>query len=180
MLICFRRWQNSREITLHSPSGKPIPFWLSASHRNSYKKDHVLLQLHSLTVNKARPYCKEQKSFTPCKKQKTVATKKHERRRQVSSVLDYGQRTCVPCTKKTFVGALCIFKIVTHFMRFSRDCSFTLISVEQNTLKHSFPTSFPLSFLCRWSFNNILAIINIVILLYLAIRIWITLYCFIC
>ncbi|KAF2984520.1 hypothetical protein EK904_003466 [Melospiza melodia maxima] len=49
---------------------------------NSYKKDHVLLQLHSLTVNKARPYCKEQKSFTPGKKQRTVATKKHKRRRQ--------------------------------------------------------------------------------------------------
>jgi len=37
--------------------------------------------------------------------------------------------------KKPFVNTLCvyIFKIVTHFIRFFRDCSFTLISVEQNT-----------------------------------------------
>lgn len=108
LLIYFRMGQNSSKITLHLPSRKLTPFWLNASHRNSSKKDYALLQLHSVTVNKARSYCNEQKSSTPCKKQKTVATEKYKRRRQVSSVLDYGQRTFVPCTKKSFVNRLCV------------------------------------------------------------------------
>ena len=47
-----------------------------------------MMQLHSVTVNKTRSYCNEQKSSIPWKKQKTVATEKYMRR-QVSSVLDY-------------------------------------------------------------------------------------------
>ncbi|KAI1236637.1 hypothetical protein IHE44_0014890 [Lamprotornis superbus] len=60
---------------LHS-TGSKAGFKGEGKLTEQLKKDHVLLQLHSVTVNKARPYCKEQKSFTPCKKQKSVATER--------------------------------------------------------------------------------------------------------